>query len=441
MEEEKMSVKEGGSRKVLLGIIFVLVIGLIALAIYMFVNKPNTKNIYFKVFDEFAANINKTIDKMPANNVEQMKYDVSFNLNSSSNEYREIAKILNKIKLSSIIESDLNNKKANVNLDVIYNNNSIVNGNIYLNNKDLYAEVPSLYSKLIKLPLDDELDMEYIWNAFDKDNYKTITSELTKIIKNNLKDEYFSNNDETINVLNKDVLTNKQVFKLSKDSLKELITNVINDIQNNTKLLNSLSKAYNISVDEVKNELNNYKLEMDITSGFEIDLFLNKKNNDLEYATIIVDDEKLELLKTEASTFNIVVDKDVIGNIVLKDNDMKASINYDGIKMSLKATDNLIEMKNEQNDLKISVKIVGNENKGSMEANVESLADKIELKLNADFEVNKIKSITQKDYSNYIEADKITENEMNEIMTKLYENQNLMTLIQDVSSLFNAQAY
>ena len=442
MESEEKIVEEGGkSRKVLLGIIAVLVVALCVLAGYMYFNKPTPKNVYLRVIDEFASGVNKNINKLNINDKEEVKYNVGFNLKTTNSDYTEIANIINKIKLSSKTESDFSNKKLNTSIDVLYNNSSIIDANIYLNNKDMYAEIPSLYDKLIKMPLDNELDLEQIWNTLDKDSYKTIINELTNIIKNNLKEEYFSNSVEKITVLNNEVEVSKQVLDLNSKNIVELETNIINAMVNNDKLLNALSKVTSMSVSDIKSNLNESKKEVQEAEGFVAEIYLNTKNNKIEYVTIKSGEEKVELVKVSDDTFNIMVDNNNVGTLTLNNKEINLNIDYEGTKVTYKITDTSLEMNGSFEGTTFSIKLNGNEKKGNLVINVNSKEEKIDLTINADYETNLIKKVQDKNYSNYVELDKMTEDDMNSIMTKLYENQNLMTLIQDISSLTEAEVY
>ena len=442
MESEEKIVGEGGkSRKVLLGIIAVLVVILGVLAGYMYFNKPTPKNVYLRVIDEFASGVNKNINKLNINNKQEVKYNVGFNMKTTNSDYTEIANIINKIKLSSKTESDFINKKLNTSIDVLYNNSSIIDANIYLNNKDMYAEIPSLYSKLIKMPLDGELDLEQIWNTFDKDSYKTVVNELTNIIKNNLKEEYFSNSVEKITVLNNEVEVNKQVLDLNSKNMVELETNIINAMLNNDKLLNALSKVTNTTVSDIKLNLNETKKEVQEAEGFVVEIYLNTKNNKIEYVTIKSGEGKVELVKASDNTFNIIVDNNKVGTLTLSNKEINLNIDYEGTKVTYKITETSLEMNGSFEGITFSFKLNGNEKKGNFVMNVNSKEEKIDLTINADYETNSIKNVQDKNYSNYVELDKMTEEDMNSIMTKLYENQNLMTLIQDISALTAAEAY
>lgn len=441
VNEEKI-VKEGGNNKgLLLGIIAVLVVALAVLAVYMFFNKPTPKNVYFRVIDEFSSSVNKSIDKLNTSKKEEIKYNVGFNMKTTNSSYNEIANIINKMKLSSSVQSDFGNKKLNANIDVLYNNSSLIDANVYLNNKDMYAELPSLYDKLIKMPLDNELNLEDIWNTLDKNSYKTIVNELTNIIKNNLKEEYFSNSVEKITVLNNEVEVSKQVLDLNGKNIVELQTNIINAMLNNDKLLNALSKTTNMTVSDIKLNLNETKKEVQEAEGFVAEIYLNIKNNKIEYITIKSGEEKIELVKASDDTFNIMLGNNKVGALTLSNKEVNLNIDYEGTKITYKITNTSLEINGSFEDVTFSIKLNGNDKKGNLVMNVNSKEEKIDLTINADYEKSSIKSVQEKDYSNYVELDKLTENDMNSIMTKLYENQNLMTLIQDISSLTAAEAY
>ena len=446
VEKEKVMEKGGAGKKVLLSVIFVLVVALAVLGFLIYFKGPNTKNVYLKTIDDFSSSINEVINKTDMSKLQQLDYNFSFNLNSSNTQYRDIAKILNKIKLNASMEEDHKNKKANINLDVLYNNSSMIDANIYLNNKDYYVELPTLYSKLIKLPVDDSINLDQFWNIYNKDNYKTIINELTKIIKNNLKDEYFSSSDEKINVLGKELNVSKQVLTLTGKDIFNMETSIINDLLNNEKLLNALSETANIPVADLKTELNNAKSELTEENGkLTIELYLNKVSQKLEYALFITDTEKLELSKTSEDTFNIIYNNEKLGTISLINKGIDLMLNYENNTINIKFTENTIKISIITDEAKININVTENNKKGNAVININILKEKIDLTINLDYELKYINNIKSKDYSNYVEMDKMTEDDYNSIMTKLYENEALVTLIQDISNitgnLFNNQLY
>lgn len=435
-EKEKVMEKGGVGRKVLLSIIGVLVVVLVALGFILYSKGPNTKNVYLRTIDEFSSSVSKALDKTDLTKLQELNYNLSFNLNSSNSEYKEIAKILNNIKFNGSLEKDYKNKKANVNLEMLYNNSSMVNGSIYLNGKDLYAELPTLYDKLIKVPTDETINLDELWNAYDKDNFKTIINELTKIVKNNLKEEYFTSSDEKITVLGKEVNTSKQVLTLTGEDLYNLENSIINDILNNDKLLNSLSKVTNVEVNNLKEELNNIKSELTKEDGkLVVELYLNKIGQKLEYAVINMDNEKLELSKTGDDTFNILVNNEKIGSITFTKDEIDLIVDYENNNVNLKFTKDALNVTFKTEEGNFSIKLNGNEQKGKVIVNINVPSAKIDLIINIDYENKSIKSIKAKDYSNYVELDKMTEDDYNGIMTKLYENEALVTLIQDISNI------
>lgn len=436
IEKENVMEKGGTGRKVLLAIIGVLVVVLIVLGYLIYSKGPSSKNVYLRTIDEFSNSVSKAIDKTDLNKLQELNYNLSFNLNSTNSEYKEIAKIINNIKLNASLEEDYKNKKANVNLDVLYNNSSMIDGNIYINGKDLYAELPSLYSKLIKVPTDETINLDELWNAYNKDNYKTILNELTKIVKNNLKEEYFTSSDEKITVLGKEANTSKQVLTLTGENMYDLENNIINDILNNDKLLKALSDTSNIEVNDLKEELNRTKSELTKEdSKLVVELYLNKSNQKLEYAVMNTDSEKLELSKTSDDTFNILVNSEKIGSIAFLKNGIDLIIDYENTNINLKLSEESLNITAKTEEANISIKLNGNEQKGKTVVNVNIPSEKIDLTINVDYEIKSIKSVKAKDYSNYVELDKMTEDDYNGIMTKLYENESLVTLIQDISNI------
>lgn len=431
--------KKNKGRGIVLGIIAFLIISLIGVGVYYYLKIMNT-NVYIKLIDDFSSSSINILDKTDYTDKKEIQFDAFANIISSEKSVQNLANVINKIKVKSKIQSDFENKKLNENFELFYNNKSVIDGNIYINNNDAYFESKDLYNKLIKYSLSDYIDTDDLWTRSNKDDYKSIITELTNILKDNLKDDYFNISSETINIMGKEVNDIKQTFTLTYNQEKEFRDSVRNDILANEKLLNSLSKIMNINVDELKESIkeeenyyydnNDYAKDSDVT--FLSEIYLNKKTKELDRAYIKYGYDYLEIIKTDDNTYDIKVNNEKYGILFINKEELKISLNVDDMSLIIDYKENSINAKYKEDDLDVEITLNGNDTKGDIKVIIKESS--IEAIITMNYTINNISNVDNVNYDNYIDYDKLTESDVNSIINKIYQNNNLSTMIQDLMS-------
>ncbi len=441
------TVNKSNGRGVILGIIAFLIVVLIGIGIYLYLVGPRT-NIYLQLIDKITSYSANTLNNVEFNDKNETVYETSMNIKSMDKEMQKSLEPLNKLKIKTKIQSDINDKKINGNLELFYDNKSVIEGNIYLNNNEAYLGSESLYPKLIKFSLDELFGIEELWDRSNIKDYKVIIREYANILKNNLKEEYFNTSTENINVLGKEVNVLKQTLTLTYKDINDLEANIKKDALNNNDLLKSLSNITKLSIDEIKEYINSEELSTDSISALSdnehkdndvaylAELYINKRNQKIEYAVIKEESSKVEFVKSSEDTYNIILDENKIGSLSVNNFEFSVTVNTEDVKVLFSIKGNTLNVKFENGDVKVDALVIGNKDAGEMTISVNDELSNIEAKVNISFSSKNIKELDNVDYSNNIPYEQLTEDDLNSIMTKINENQNLATMIQDIMSQY-----
>lgn len=416
--------------------IFCLIVVLVGIG-YLYYKKSITNNpklIFTKVIDNFATSVKETINESMdlITNPKSSDYNVSFNLTSSNADIKNVASIINKIQINANTEVDYNKKIINLKTNVIYNNSSLINANTYFNNNTMYFEVPELYNKAIRFQ-DDTLNE--VWQIYNKKDITIIINELVSIIKNNLKDEYFSKVEE-------EELTN-YILSLSNKDLYYLSLNILTSMSENDSILSSLANLTNMNKENIKNDILNEKQSITENSFTNLKVTISiDKTIEIKRIIIASENDSLELIKNNHK-YDIIIftdgESNTIGSIEANDNLFNININYDRLKLdyNIKNSNNTFNMtfngEFEGNIIRIIVD--GDNSAGKTKITIKDADNYINLLINLDYKIKEVNNIEAKSITNYTDIDKITEQNLASIEKNLANNENLLQLMQDILSI------
>ena len=428
--------KKNTGLTVTLAILGVIIVVGIVFGVLWFLKGGNTKNVYYQTIDNLASNaitnINRIEDEL--NKPLGINANISANMTTSDNSMRQIASLLNKMNINMDMEMDYNNKVSNMTYDIKYNNGSLIRADLILNNDNAYIDLNSLYNKSIKLPSDSGTDN--LWQTYDFESYKVVVGEMANILKSSLKEDYFTTKDAKLNNINTKVyvltLTGKDMYNLELD--------VLNNMLQNEKLVNALNSIVGSDVKETLESIKNNVTEGEDT--FVSEIYVNKSTKKLEKVNININGNAIELNKTDVDKFDIVLNnndnKVVIGYVIMSDNNFTISLKDTGIDITLET-----KVENNTEIVNLNFEAYGTYIKLNLERQEESgkvgitLSDdnNNKLTLNVDYTMKQISKVTSKNVSNYVELDKMTDNDYNTIMQNLYQNSTLMSLMQSLITM------
>ena len=401
-----------------------------------FLNGGNTKNVYYQAIDNLASNaitnINNIEDEL--NKPLGINANISANMTTSDSSMRQIASLLNKMNINMDMEMDYNNKVSNMTYDIKYNNGSLIKADLILNNDNAYINLNSLYNKSIKLPSDSGIDN--LWQAYDFESYKVVVGEMANILKSSLKEDYFTTKDAKVNNVN----TKVYILTLTGKDMHNLELDVLNNMLQDEKLINALNSIVGSDVKETIESIKNNVTEEEGT--FVSEIYVNKSTKKLEKVNININGNALELNKSDVDKFDIVLNnndnKVVIGYIIMSDNNFTISLKDTGVDITLET-----KVENNTEIINLNFEAYGTYIKLNLERQEESgkagitLSDdnNNKLSLNIDYTMKQINKVTSKNVSNYVELDKMTDNDYNTIMQNLYQNSTLMSLMQSLITM------
>ncbi len=420
---------------VVVGCLIVLLVGL---GVYKFIyKKPTPKNVYYEIIDTVSE---KFLSAVKTPSLLGNEADITFNMKSSDKDIQKIATIINKMSLKYDLGLDYENKKISLDLQALYNNKKLLSPKIYADNKNIYVNLDNLYNRPISL-LENSEDYANVWDTKSAD-LKIIVEEMSKIIKNSLKTEYFTTTEEKITVLNKSINTTKYRLNLTAENQVAIIKQIIDDMLNNSKLLQSCSEVSAMSVTEIKEKLQSF--QNDITNdgkNITIDVYTSNGNK-LEKIELDNEESKIVLEKIAENKFNIVVAGEKYGTLTLDEKETALDIDYEGVKLSLKMSDTLVEvsMSAEGTTLELNYN-KENANDISIKAKIKMPTPDLEFTININATNKEIKSVEGFNTANAIKADNLTEEDTNKILNNIANNETLLELINEISNIFESSEY
>lgn len=439
-----LAMQEKKSKTPLLIGLGVIIVFLIGIGVFFYFNGHKTQNIYYKTIDEFADALKENVGTVnkEVKDVLGSEMDISLNLKTNNSDMKALASILNKLKLTVNAEASAKDKKVYASVSAKYNNGNLINGELLVNNNSIYGNVKDLYNRPIKLYEDDALSE--IWNVTDTTDYDTIITEMAKIIKSSLKEEYFTKTEEKITVLGSEVTVYNHTLKLNSDQIYDIENALMDGMINDEALLKALANVTEIEMSELKTNLTDAKssIEKDDRT-LESNIYVNKKNDKLEMANIKISgagvDETLALNKSAEDTFDILVSNTKVGTFTNTENNMELKLEYEGTTLNFKITkqgnSTDITLGAEVEEGTIELVLSDNDGAGTLKLRINVPEADVDLTLNATYKEKDINKVTEFSTANYIKLEDMTENDYNSMMEKLQNNQNLLNLIQDISNL------
>ncbi len=414
-----------------LGIAIVALVALVVCYFLLFKGNGSPKVIYSNIIDRIASEAKNSIKsaEMFVEKPSSVDFDIKLNFNSTSSDYKAITDLINKMNIKMNTELDYKNKLANVNYDIKYNNKELLKALVVLNNQDMYIKSDDLYSKALKQS-SEELKM--IWEVYNLDDYEVLIDEISKTIKNNLQDKYFT--------VSNDGALKKVTLTMDGQNKIEFESNILDDLSKNEKVLTTVGKLTNKTVEEVKNDILESKNSLTVE---EYNLVVNvwtKGSKDVEKISIKESETEIVLEKNN-DKYDINVNMNgefvTIGTLTMNNNTFAINIDYNGLKLGYSITRN---GKNESGSIdmdfmgvKLNMKMEGNDQKG--EATMSLVTNEVSGNIKMSYTMKPISGVSTKEFADYVDVDKIDDNTSLEIMQNLSKKEGFVSLYQDINKL------
>lgn len=330
------------------------------------------------------------------NNIEDLEelFDGVYSVNTTndfkiSSDNEEI--VSGKLSINSVYKDDEQYTEVSFG-----DGSNSLTGNIYLKDSKAYIMLKDVFDKYYYLDMESD-STDYV------DAYKELKNSAIKVIK-----EYFTDDKFT---LTKDSNNDKISISLTGKDGATLVLKFYEEIKNNDKIL-GLFTDDDTSLDEVKTglkeDIDNLKEEMDSYSDevvISYDIYLNK--NKLVKQEITLEDITLTITGEESGDITLISGgTTVVSGSYNKDN-LNLKINTDMINAELSINRQNITEDKISGDYKTTIKLTSG---GSV----------INILINTNLKYDKNANIPSVDLSTAKSFDEITDNELEEIYSKLY---------------------
>ncbi len=439
-ESYNLNNKEKNGFKIPLIIVAILIVLLISVGVITFLNKKrdnSPENIYYTIIDRMEGKIANIVSENSKIFTKLASYsgNIKVSYETSNDDLKNIANILNNLDISFTNEIDYQNKINNSLISLNYQNKKIGDFNLLLKDSDVYFGLGSIYNKPIKLVNENYNE---IWSLNYTNDLKIIISELAKIFKNNLKEEYFQKESTTLEINKKKIPSTNYIMKIPKDELNNMQKNIFDSLLNNSKIISSLSHIYNLDETSLKEELNSYKLE-DFKDDLEINTYIDKNERLLKM--LIKLKKTLIIEKINNNTYQITKEvegvKSNLGSVTINGTIYNFNLENEGVKLE----GSLINKSNRYDfditmtidDSIYNVSYQTKNNNGEITIKIEDNTTNFSLSIS--YTLDNISNINEFDTSNYIDINMITSEDIGSIVTNLLNNEGFKLLSEDLNLL------
>ncbi len=323
---------------------------------------------------------------------------ISTDLKSDEKDVNSLLEILNKMNITMDVKVNAQDKRMQLKLNSTYNQKDLLNAKLNLVKNTFYIDLDSLYDKTLSTPA----EAESFFELFSKGNdLTTVIESIYKALEASLKDEYFTQEKETLTIQGKEVKTNKSTLLLNEENAKKILKSITEELNNDT-CLSALANLTTTDKEEIKASLEEYISEIEeieIEDPISISIYSYGIKN--EFAGIVIKDsvDSFSILKTEENTYTYKIN--------VEDTNYTGTITYQENKDTV--------------DCSITI-------------DIEGIRGTITLKTKT---YNQIQ-MDEIDFSNTISIEELSESDQMTILENVQKQDGLMELIEGIQALTNA---
>lgn len=400
MEEKDFEKKPKKKVGLIITVVVLVLVALIAAGGFVYLKFFNNKPQ--RIFEKAISKAFEMTEKT-AKNEGKLDIELSASLNSTSQDMMMANTYLQMIKLNLTTEFNMDKKVLNQGISVSAIDEPVLSVEGLIQDNNIYFLLNNIYSKYIQVP-SEEMEGVETNEIFNTENIE-VSEKLVKELKQILLDEVNSKELTQENVeVDGDKLT-KTTVKFTAKEIEQIITKLTVEL-------------YKISpVNDVKN----------IVEGLEqIEIDEEDAEND-NYLEISIYTKRLtgKIVKTEIAMINVTDDEAIVVTIAEKEDEkveITFAMNEDSIAINKAVTMFTLTIKEE------------GENKGTvtLKANIDETASSVTI--TAKYSIDYNAKVEPKNVRNSINANDLTEEDMNEMMTNIENNEFLYSIIQSLST-------
>ena len=329
---------------------------------------------------------------------------------------------------------DYPNKKMSMGVSLYEGNSRLIDAMVYFLNNEGYISLGDDFSSLIKMDSEDT-DFSEIFNI-EKSNVsvsdiKYIVKSYKDIFIDSLDMSDFDKSSAKITLNGKEVSVDKLTYTFDDNNTKKLYENIIDNTLSDSKLLETLARVGNTSVDDIKSDLESSR--NDSISGnenFVVSIYTKGLTNSLVGLDVKVSEGEDIRIRFNDSTTDIdlySVNVKVVGVQVKNIDDDNCVIDFSAEALNLSGSISIyskqIDKKNSEGSVKVSVNYNGSS-----------------FSLTNSYTCSIGDGIANIDTSSARSFDELSEQEMNslsDLYTSRFENSKIYGLFDELSSMFS----
>ena len=338
-----------------------------------------------KIFTTAANQILQKANNINIGDKKTIDYNLSINASSEDENIQTVLNIINEIKLKGTYSGDTNNNTMSGVIN--YKDGELLDYSVQTDGKILYTKLNNIYDKVIKIDTTSENEVEEIPQySTDINDYKQIISSTSEAIKSVLNNANYKKENTK--------LDNQKVKKITLVIDEKFLTDFYDLLLQDNNFLTSYSKIMNEEESKIREMLNEAKTDAS-GNNEEVSLYLTNMKNELKRFEYIGGD------------YGLTID--------INDNQYDFSI-YESSVSKYVGYIKLSSLSNQQ----------------MLSTSINMVEEKINLNINTIYSIDENKEIELFDTTDAIDYQDLSEEDMNSITTKLYENKTLLTLIEDL---------
>ena len=292
-------------------LIILILLGVGAFCAYKFLfNKPDkvVKGLINKAYEKFESPLKETKKIEVAGESVLVTTDLSVNTNIAGFED------LNGMNFNITTGMDYKNKKLEMGLSYLEDNNKILDVLMYVLDKNAYAVLKDIYSNPIKINTEDiDLD-EILNNKLSAEDTEFIAKEFKNILIESLDMNDFKKSSDTITLNGSETKVNKISYVLDDAKAKKLINNIIDNTLKNNELINKLAEITGEDAETLKQGLKDSKIESDnILNGKTINFSIYTKGVKDDFVGMDIELPENSNIKIRKNNDNTTVSANISG--------------------------------------------------------------------------------------------------------------------------------
>lgn len=405
---ENFNVKKPKKKGLIIGGIVAAVV-IVALVLVYFLVLSNPKFIFNKAIDDLLAVNSEQYDSVKVN------AEIKASVEAEDITYQTQLSEIEKYKIKFGTQMDIEDKKEIVDLGLEYDNQAVIDAQVYYNDGEMYAYLEGIFDKYIQIDMDEEtkVALDEVFSSVNSENMKN-AEKAVKIIRDELKAQIgekgeFTKEKETIDVADNEEKVTKTTLKLTQKELYSAVADMCLNLADNDDFIDYLGQE-------------------DLADALEeiAELIKDEETNNKNYAEISLYTKGLlnsNLVAVDLSIYSADDASTVVVSVVKEDEGVysyKVSAKASGIKMDF---------------LKGKVEIdKDKDSKEEQSGKATITAEVVETgsaKLEIDYAVEVNKEIDKVDISNSVNMNSLTQEDMQAIMTKLMERPLIGQLISN----------